>query len=317
MTKTKIRIGTRRSPLALWQAEHVSAKLREAWPELEVVLVKITTTGDRIRGKPLVDIGGKDLFTREIEDALLRDRVDLAVHSLKDLPTALPEGLTVGAVLERAAAGDVWIANNNVPLAEVPEGATVATGSLRRRAQLLHHRPDLNTVDLRGNVDTRIAKLRDNPDWAGIILAEAGVVRLERETEITETIPPEVILSAVGQGAVAVEVRETDPATAKLVAPLNHADTRACVTAERALLNELEAGCQVPIGARGTIRNNTLTLDALISDLDGRRRVRDQRSGKPEEAEALGRQLAQALREQGGAEIVESLKQLGETKENR
>ncbi|GAB4315121.1 MAG: hydroxymethylbilane synthase [Candidatus Sumerlaeia bacterium] len=304
----QIRIGTRRSELARWQAEFVQAALEQKWPSLTVTTTLIRTTGDKILDRPLASIGDKALFTKELEEALLAGSIDVAVHSLKDLPTQLPAGLTLGAVLERGPGGDVWLARDGrMRLADLPEGATIATGSLRRRAQLLHRRPDLNIVDLRGNIGTRLNKLRDN-DWAGVILAEAGLVRLGKQALITERLGFDVMLPAVGQGALAVEIRSDDRRTAGFVAPLDHACTRAGVEAERAFLRRLEGGCQIPIAARADVHDGHLTLTGLIADLNGRRLYRDQVSGAPQEAESLGTALAETLLERGGRQILDEIR---------
>jgi len=302
-----IRLATRSSPLARWQAEHVRTALLVRWPEWEVVLVEITTKGDRIFDQPLADIGDKGLFTKEIEKAMLEGKADAAVHSLKDLPSRLPPGLALGAVLRRTHGGDVLISKNNVPLAELPEGASVATGSVRRRAQLLHYRPDLKVVDLRGNLDTRFRKFYEN-DWAGMILAEAGVVRLQREDEVTERLPFTVMLPAVGQGALAVEIRQEDETLRHLVEPLNDRSTALSVAAERSFLRRLEGGCQVPIAARAELREETLTLYGLIADLDGKRLYRSKWSGRPQEAESIGVRLAERLLEEGGQAILDEIR---------
>ncbi len=304
---SKLRIGTRGSALALWQAGHVADLLTSRLPEIEIEQKIIKTTGDKILKQSLVDIGEKALFTKEIEEALLADEIDIAVHSLKDLPTTLPEGLALGAILKRGPQGDVFVSKTGASLAEVPFGSTVATGSLRRRAQLLHSRPDLKIVDLRGNVQTRLRKLSEN-DWAGIVLAEAGLVRLNLEEKITERLSPEIMLSAVGQGAVAVEARDGDERVAPMLEILHHEETATCVLSERSFLRYLEGGCQVPIAASGTIREGRLILEGLLCDLDGKALIRDQITGSPSDAEALGEQLAEKILNQGGQSILDSLR---------
>ncbi len=314
--KRTIRLGTRGSPLALWQAEHVRDALLARWPALEVTLVEIKTTGDRILDKPLVDIGDKGLFTKEIEDAMLRGETDAAVHSLKDLPSRLSPGLAIAAIFKRTHGGDVLVSKNNVPLADIPPGSRIATGSLRRRAQLLHYRPDLQIVDLRGNLNTRFRKFYES-DWAGMVLAEAGIVRLQRDDEIAERLPFTLMLPAVGQGALAVEVREGDADMSWLIEPLADAGTTVSVSAERAFLRRLEGGCQVPIAARGELKKGTLTLYGLIADLDGKRLYRSKLTGKPKEAEQLGRRLAEILLERGGRAILDDIRRsLQEQQEN-
>ena len=313
--KRTIRLATRSSPLAQWQAEHVRQALLARWPGLEIVRVEITTKGDRILDQPLADIGDKGLFTKEIEKAMLEGKADVAVHSLKDLPSRLPPGLMLGAVLRRTHGGDVLISKNNVPLAELPEGASVATGSVRRRAQLLHYRPDLKVVDVRGNLDTRFRKFYEH-DWAGMILAEAGVVRLQREDEVTERLLFTVMLPAVGQGALAVEIRQEDEPLRRMVEPLTDRSTALSVAAERSFLRRLEGGCQVPIAARAELREETLTLYGLIADLDGKRLYRSKWSGPPQEAESIGERLAERLLEEGGRAVLDEIRSARPKSEN-
>lgn len=306
---TTLRIGTRRSELARWQADHVAAELRRLWPRIDIEMTLIKTMGDKILDRPLADIGDKALFTKELEDALLAGTIDLAVHSLKDLPTRLPAGLGVAAVLARGPFGDAWVARDGqMKLADVPQGTTIATGSLRRRSQIWHARPDLKIVDLRGNVGTRLDKLRQS-DWAGVILAEAGLKRLGKEDLITEIIPPTLMLPAVGQGALAIETREGDTGTLELLAPMNDPTTRACVEAERAFLRRLEGGCQVPIGAHAEAGGNEgLTLHGMIASLDGKVLFRDSLSGSAEKAAELGGALAEALLARGAQKILDDIR---------
>jgi hydroxymethylbilane synthase len=303
-------IGSRGSRLALWQAEWVRGELAKRFPNIALELKIIKTTGDKILDSPLSSIGDKGLFTKEIEHALLHGEVDLAVHSLKDLPTSLPRGLAIGAITQREDTHDVFIANKNTearPMESLPPNATIATGSLRRRCQLLHWRSDLTIVDLRGNLNTRFARL-DESTWEGMILARAGVLRLGFEERITEIIPFERMLPAVGQGALGIEIRENDDGVANIVAHLASQATTYATLGERAFLRYLEGGCQVPIGTHGRIEQNVFRLDAVIGSIDGRRLVRGKIHGEPAAAEVLGEQLAKSLYKTGGREILEEIR---------
>jgi len=293
-----LRIGSRGSVLALWQAEHVKARLQALGHEIAIVV--ITTTGDRIQDRRLESVGGKGAFLKEIEEALLADEVDLAVHSLKDVPTALPDGLRLTAILERADPRDVLL-SAGARLDALPAGARVGTTSLRRRAQLLARRPDLDVQDLRGNVDTRIRRLREGA-FDAILLARAGLVRLGRADEATETLEPEVLLPAPGQGAIAIECRASDVRTAQALSALDHPQTARAVTAERAFLAALHGGCNVPLGAYAEPDARGLRLRALVAREDGSRVVRGERSG--DDPAALGRALADDLLAQGAAELL-------------
>lgn len=304
--KNSIVIGTRGSKLALWQAEHIAGLIRERYPAIEVTLKKIVTTGDRILDVPLAKIGGKGLFTKELENAMLSGEIDLAVHSLKDMPTELPEGLVLAAITTRADACDAFVSLRYASLDELPQGATIGTSSLRRRAQLLKYRPDLKTVDLRGNLDTRIKKL-ENQEMDAIILASAGLKRLGLEKYITQLLPAAICLPAVGQGALAIETRMDDPEVLSLLAFLNDRETIAAVTAERAYLREVEGGCQVPVGVYGTLSGDRLLLEATILRIDGTSEVRAQIAGNCSEAEELGVKLAQQMLAAGGKEILAEL----------
>jgi len=299
-------IGTRRSKLALWQAEWVHARLRELEPELAVSLKRIKTTGDKILDTPLASIGGKGLFVKEIEEALLRGEIDLAVHSMKDVPTRLPAGLEILAIPEREDPRDVLITRNKVSLARLVPGSRIGTSSLRRQAQLLHYRPDLSIQILRGNLDTRLRKLEAG-EYDGIILAAAGIKRLGWSDRVTEYLSPDVCLPAIGQGALALEGRTDDGFVREVVARLDHHPTRIAVTAERAFLERLEGGCQVPIAAHAAITNGTLTLSALIAGVDGRRLVRDSVQGPMRDAHRLGVELAERLLARGGDEILKEI----------
>lgn len=310
-----LRIGSRGSELALWQARWVRDRLTALHQDLTVEIVIIKTKGDRVLDAPLSKIGDKGLFTREIEHALLRRRIDIAVHSLKDLPTELPEGLLLGVVTEREDVRDVFLPRPGSParrLADLPQGAAVATGSLRRKCQLLHLRPDLRVVDIRGNLNTRFAKLEAS-DWHGMLLARAGVVRLGWSDRIGEAIDPLVVLPAVGQGALGIEVCAGEEGVLALVRGLHHEATAAATAAERALLHSLGGGCQVPIGTYARIGNSpagepVLTLDAMVGSLDGTRVIRDAIAGVPGEAGALGTALARQLLALGAQGILDEIR---------
>ncbi|MBE0446841.1 MAG: hydroxymethylbilane synthase [Actinobacteria bacterium] len=300
--KAKFILGTRGSKLALWQSNHIASILTEkAGVEVELKIIK--TQGDKILDAPLSKIGDKGLFVKEIETALIEGEADLAVHSSKDVPTAIPEQLMLGAFLERADARDVLISKSGKNLLNLPEGAVIGTSSLRRRAQILNRRPDLKIEDVRGNLDTRLRKM-DEGLFDAIILAAAGLDRMGWNEGITERISPDVMLSAVGQGAIAVEIRKNDKEMLDLMKHLEDPVTRAAVTAERALLRELEGGCQIPIGAFGVVEDGKLKLDGMVAGLDGKKLVRGIIIGDPQEAEELGVQLADKLRDIGADEIL-------------
>jgi hydroxymethylbilane synthase len=309
MTSTLV-LGTRGSALARWQADHVQALLQAAGHD--VAIQEFTTKGDRILDLPLAEIGDKGLFTQELDTALLAGQIHLAVHSLKDLPTTLHEGLVLAAVTERAAPWDAFVAHPRFvgTLSDLPEGATLATSSLRRKAQLLAWRPDLHVVPVRGNVDTRLRKL-DASDWQGLILAEAGLVRLGLETRIRQRFPLEIMIPAVSQGSLGVVCAAPDTATrAMLRSTLNHTPTAATSTAERAFLRRLEGGCQAPIGAYAHIDSEQrLTLHGCVASLDGSVLIREQLSGSMTEAEALGTALAERVVEQGAAAVLVDIRQ--------
>lgn len=307
MKKTLV-IGTRGSALALWQAEHVQARLKKRFRSLDVELKIIKTKGDKILDQSLSKIGDKGLFTREIENALLKNTVDIAVHSLKDLPTETPAGLTIAAISEREEVNDVLISTKWKSLADLPDGAVIATGSLRRTAQLRHLRPDLEIVDIRGNLNTRMKKY-DESDWDGMMLAFAGVKRLGWEHRIAQVIPTSLILPAVGQGALGIEIREGDKETAKYVLALNDEETAAAACAERALLRTLEGGCQIPIGAYARRIGTRLTLDAMVGSIDGTLRL-DTRGTTSDLARAadLGVRLAEKLLANGAREILDDIR---------
>jgi hydroxymethylbilane synthase len=319
MTPERVRVGTRGSQLALWQARWVQRELAERRPDLEVVIEVIKTKGDKILDSPLSKIGDKGLFTREIEQALLRRDIDLAVHSLKDLPTHLPEGLAIGAVSRREDVRDVFIShpqNDGKRLLDQPEGARIATGSLRRKSQILNLRNDFEVIDIRGNVNTRIRKLRES-DWSGMILARAGVVRLGLLESVSETLPEDLLLPAVGQGALGVEVRENDSRVGAIVAELHHEPTFQSTLAERSLLRRLEGGCQIPIGAYGRYDTSggtgtRLLLDALVGSLDGSTVIRRRIEGTPQDAARLGVELADLLLSAGADTILRDIRKAAE-----
>lgn len=299
-------IGTRGSKLALWQAGWVHARLLELEPGLSVSLKQIKTTGDKILDTPLATIGGKGLFVKEIEDALLRGEIDLAVHSMKDVPTRLPEGLEILSVPEREDPRDALISRGGATLNQLAAGARIGTSSLRRQAQLLSVRPDLSIQMLRGNLDTRLRKLEAG-EYDGVILAAAGLCRLGWADRVTEYLSPDVCLPAIGQGALALEGRADDTFVRELAGRMEHRPTRIAVTAERALLERLEGGCQVPIAAYATIQQDALSMSALVAGVNGRRLVRDSIQGPAAEAHTLGIRLAERLLERGGGEILRDI----------
>lgn len=305
-TRSSLVIGTRGSRLAVWQAEWVQARLKELAPGLTVTLQRIKTSGDKILDVPLAAIGGKGLFVKEIEEALLREEIDLAVHSMKDVPTILPDGLDILCVPAREDPRDVLVSRNSCSLDQLPKGSHIGTSSLRRQAQLLHHRPDLHIELLRGNLDTRLRKLH-NGEYDAIALAAAGLMRMGWSNKVTEYLPPEVSLPAIGQGALGLEGRRHDRFVQTLVEKLEHRPTRTAVTAERALLKRLEGGCQVPIAAHATVKGDTLIMDGLIASVDGQRLVRDTIQGPASEAQSLGSQLAEKLLAQGGDGILNEI----------
>jgi hydroxymethylbilane synthase len=298
--RPRLRIGTRGSPLARWQAEHVAALL--AASGIEVELIHITTQGDVTTG-PLGAIGGQGLFTKEIQRALLDDRIDLAVHSLKDLPTEHVPGLALAAVPERESPGDVLVCSQAKSLDELPRQSRIGTGSTRRKAQLLFARPDLQVLDIRGNVETRLRKL-DEGDYDAIVLAEAGLKRLELAARITHVFAKSLMLPAVGQGALGLETRADDARTQSLLQALNDSATHAAVLAERAMLRTLRGGCLAPVGAWGRMENGQLALDGVVLSADGQQRIAASQSASPEDAEVLGIQVAEALLAQGAAALI-------------
>ena len=301
--KSRIIVGTRGSKLALWQANHIADLLRKQNPSLTVELQRIVTTGDKIQDVPLAQIGGKALFTKELELAMLAGEIDLAVHSLKDMPTELPQGLILAATTERLDPYDAFISCKVRNLRDLPHGAVMGTSSLRRKAQLLRLRPDLNIVSLRGNLDTRLKKL-DEGQFDAIVLAAAGLRRLGWSSRISELLSAEDCLPAVGQGVLAIETRSDDPAVLPLVARLDDAATRACVTAERQFLDVVQGGCQAPIGVFARFEEEQLVLRARILSLDGTRCIEGATTGDSGEAAKMGRDLAEQLLNDGARQIL-------------
>lgn len=301
----KFIIGSRGSDLALWQANFVKARLENEFPERRFEIKIIQTTGDQVVDVALSKIGDKGVFTRQIEAQLLSGEIDFAVHSLKDLQTEQPKGLTIGAVCKREVPNDVLISKTGGSIDDLPNGAKVATGSLRRKSQLLNYRPDIEIVEIRGNVPTRLRKF-DDSDLDGLILAYAGIHRLGFDERISQLIPMDIVLPAVGQGAVAIEVRDTDGEVLELAAKLDDGPTRICITAERAFLRRLEGGCQVPIGAHATLKDDRVTLEGMVGSLDGSVVFRERVDGPAEEAECLGIRLAENLIEKGAAKLLDS-----------
>ena len=310
----KFIIGSRGSELALWQTNFVKATLEKHFPELNLEIKIIKTTGDKLLDVALAKIGDKGLFTKQIETALLNREIDLAVHSLKDLQTVQPEGLCIGAISKREMPNDVLIAKKYVSIDGLPTGAKVATGSLRRKSQLLNYRPDLKIFEIRGNVPTRIKKFEES-DLDAMILAFAGVHRLNLDAHISQIIPFEIMLPAVGQGAMAVEIRTEDHDLQQTLQLSDDAETRRCVTAERAFLRSLEGGCQVPIGANAIIKNGEIHLEGMVGNLDGSVNLRESLSG--ENAEDLGVNLAQILIEKGANELLENTREKVENIEEK
>ncbi|HEV7376218.1 MAG TPA: hydroxymethylbilane synthase [Pyrinomonadaceae bacterium] len=309
--KDRLTIGSRGSKLALWQAEWVKARLGEAHPHTQVSIEIIKTSGDVLKDAPLTLIGGKGVFTRELEEALLDGRIDLAVHSLKDLPTVLPDRLVIAAIPEREDTRDALVLRARLVIEKpsirnLPERSIVGTSSLRRLSQLKHQRPDLIVKELRGNVDTRLRKL-DEGQYDAIILATAGLRRLGLKERISAPIEIEEMLPAVGQGALAVETRNDDEETLRLLAALEHRQTRTACMAERALLRELGGGCQLPIAAYAVVNENRLRLYGLVADPSGETIIRDSLEGAASNAEQLGSELAIRLRERGAESLLSGI----------
>lgn len=302
---TMIKIATRQSPLALWQANHVANLLTQHHPHIKVALVKMVTQGDKILDTPLSKIGGKGLFVKELEAGMLAGEADIAVHSMKDVPMAFPEGLELHTILEREDPRDAFVSNQYDTLDDLPQNAVVGTSSLRRQCQIRAHRPDLIIKDLRGNVGTRLSKL-DDGQYDAIILACAGLKRLNLTQRIRQALPQDTCLPAAGQGIIGIETRTDDTATHALLAPLEHTPTRICITAERALNTTLNGGCQVPIAGYATLNNtgDNITLKALVGSVDGATRLFASESRPVAEAHELGVSVANQLLEQGADRIL-------------
>ncbi|MCG7563930.1 hydroxymethylbilane synthase [Pseudoalteromonas sp. McH1-42] len=301
--KNVLRIATRKSALALWQAEYVKAELEKFHTDLTVELVPMSTKGDKILDTPLAKIGGKGLFVKELEQAMLEGRADIAVHSMKDVPVDFPDGLELHTICEREDPRDAFVSNRYKSLSELPAGAVVGTSSLRRQCQIRAQRPDLVIKDLRGNVNTRLAKL-DAGEFDAIILAAAGLIRLEMAERIASFVSVEDSLPANGQGAVGIECRSDDAQVQAWLAPLEHSETRMRVLAERAMNRRLEGGCQVPIGAYAEIDGEQLTLRGLVGAIDGSQILRGEQSGPVADAEQLGVRLAESLLAQGADQVL-------------
>jgi hydroxymethylbilane synthase len=304
---TELRIGTRGSPLALWQANWVRERLLQAYPHVRVSLIRIKTKGDRLTDVNLATMGGKGLFVKEIEEGLLGGRIDLAVHSMKDVPIQLPQGLHIRFITRREDPRDVLISKEHLTLDELPSGAKIGTSSLRRRTQLLSYRPDFHIIPLRGNVDTRMRKL-GTTDLDAIVLAAAGVKRMQLEERISQFISPEVCLPAIGQGALGIETRIADDKVNQYLSIIDHEATHMSIMAERAFLRRLEGGCQVPIGAWGSVMDGeTLTLKGFVGDLDGRKLIKGGIDGEMGKAQEIGMALAESLLSGGADEILRGL----------
>ena len=302
-----IKIGTRGSKLALWQANWVKSVLKKKFPSTPIELIIIKTQGDKILDVPLAKVGGKGLFVKEIEQALLARRIDIAVHSMKDMPADIPQGLCIGAIPERENPLDVFISRNGAEFNDLTAGSVIGTSSLRRGAQLLYARPDIVIRSIRGNLDTRLKKL-ESEKFDALVLAAAGVKRLNLEHKITEYLDLDFMLPAIGQGALCIETRKDDEIVDPLVASLDHASTRAVVAGERAFLNRLEGGCQVPIAGHGRIKENQFTLTALVAEIDGTRVIKGEKAGPPSSSETIGIDLAEELLARGADKILKKLK---------
>ena len=304
-----IKIGTRGSKLALWQANWVKSVLEKKFPSTPIELIIIKTQGDKILDVPLAKVGGKGLFVKEIEQALLARRIDIAVHSMKDMPADIPQGLCIGAIPERENPADVFISRNGAGFNDLAAGSVIGTSSLRRSAQLLHARPDIVIRSIRGNLDTRLKKL-ESENYDALVLAAAGVKRLNFEHKITEYLDLDFMLPAIGQGALCIETRKNDAIVGPLVASLDHAATRAVVAGERAFLNRLEGGCQVPIAGHGRINEKQFALTALVAEIDGTRVIKGEKTGPLNSSENIGIDLAEELLARGADKILKKLKSM-------
>lgn len=304
--KKTLRIATRKSPLAMWQAEFVKAELEKVFPALEIILLPMSTKGDKILDVPLAKIGGKGLFTKELEDRMMAGEADIAVHSMKDVPMELPEGFALGAILERHAPTDAFVSNNYATFDALPKGAILGTSSLRRKAQLMAARPDLDVRDLRGNVGTRLGKL-DAGEYDAIVLATSGLQRLKLDERIRHEISPELCLPAVSQGTLGIEYFANDQETFEIIKVLNHAESEIRTIAERAMNHHLEGGCQVPIGVFAELDGDKISMRGLVGELDGSVILTAAIEGDKADAEALGIALAEKLLDQGAKAILDEV----------
>ncbi len=302
-SKETIVLGSRGSRLALWQANHLKRMMESQYPQLKIMVKVIQTTGDKVKKTPLAEIGGKYLFLKEIEEAILAEKVDIGVHSMKDVPAVLPAGLTIGAILKREDPRDAFVSKKFDSLLQLPKKSKVGTSSFRRQAQLRNFRPDLEGIPLRGNVESRLRKLTEGK-LAAVILAAAGLIRLGMGGRITEALPTTLMLPAVGQGAIGLELREGDSEKLKLVEFLSDYETTACLTAERSFLSALQGDCRSPIAAFAEVDGINLKLTGMVATPDGRELIRDRVEGSIREAQSLGEQLAKALFSQGAREIL-------------
>ncbi|HHG73554.1 MAG TPA: hydroxymethylbilane synthase [Persephonella sp.] len=302
----KIRIGTRKSKLALWQANHIADQLKKHYPDIQVELVKIVTKGDKILDVPLAKVGGKGLFVKEIEEAMLRNEIDIAVHSLKDVPTYFPEGLGLVAITKREDPRDAFLSVKYSSIDEMPEGSVLGTSSLRRKAQITQKRKDLKIEDLRGNVDTRIRKLEEGR-YDGIILAYAGLKRLGLQDRVKQIFETDYMIPAVAQGFLGIEARLDDEKTREIVSVLNHKESEIRAKAERAFLKTLEGGCQVPLAGYSEIKNGRIRITGFVSDLEGKRVFKDSIEGSVEQPEKIGIELANRLLDMGAREVLEEI----------
>ena len=301
-----IRIGTRASQLAVAQALWVRDRISDRYPDMKIEIVKITTRGDKIIDRPLSSIGGKGLFVKEIEEALQRNDIDVAVHSLKDVPAEIPDNLHIGIIPEREDPHDVIVSRNNIMLEQLPQGSSIGTSSLRRTAQLLHYRPDLTVIPLRGNLDTRLRKLQTEGLQA-IIVAAAGLRRVGLSERITQSLPFGVMLPAIGQGALGLELRRDDHKVKSVLEFLDHYPTKVTVEAERSFLLELRGGCELPVGAHAVLDGTGVYLDALVASRDGKRLFRNSMEGRADEAGVIGTRLARTLLESGAQQILDDI----------
>ncbi|MBI2485734.1 MAG: hydroxymethylbilane synthase [Deltaproteobacteria bacterium] len=301
-----LRIGSRASRLALWQAEFIKGLITRSFPGLKIGISVIRTTGDRIADLPISEIGGKELFVKEIEEALLRNEIDVAVHSLKDLPTVLPDGLRIGAVGKRHDPRDALVSKEGIRFYEFPKGARIGTGSVRRQAQLLYLRPDLQIIPIRGNVDTRLRKLR-NEGFDGVVLALAGLERMGFHNEVTEVFSFDILVPAPGQGVIAVECREYDDEISRMLVQINHEETQIAASAERAFLERLGGSCHVPVGCFAEIKEDSVKILGLIASPDGKQLIREDIEGSVQSHKSLGKELAERILKKGGEEILSRL----------